>query len=438
MLSQRWNARAGKRTEMLQQNPPTADSARESNPVHPAGRRTRNRENLGSSPGPANLMSVFHTNVIGYTLATRRGPFLPLLVSHQDEPGSIPGWVAPMLSHLGIVPDTMLLVCGFSRRSPVSPSIASRRCSILIGSQDHDVKSTCPRDLFSLVPGTAIRATITRATSAPSLLRARRMNLREVLPSLRFPVQMRSSTPRVLSRRPFFVSTTVLLDVHPPYSVRLGLLQCRKTRMRARGEVALDETLALLSACQQLQVPRLPYINTRDSSSTFRNFESYLCNTAGFALAYGTKFTGIESRVGHEWISAQGVMSQASSCLISNEKIQLLPHSNKVTHIKYKVNDVKFSPVQSLLTDSEQVFVASMKTDFNISLSELNSEYVELNHIMSDIHDLKHRKVMSQHIERHSHYLVGFVMMGCLVLVICFLKRRLCETLIRCPTSEGS
>ncbi|KAJ8895484.1 hypothetical protein PR048_000817 [Dryococelus australis] len=63
----------------------------------------------------------------------------------QGEAGSIRGRIAPGFPNVGIV-HTMLLVGGFSRGSPVSPTLAFR-CFTLIGSQDLDVKS-CP-NLFT-------------------------------------------------------------------------------------------------------------------------------------------------------------------------------------------------------------------------------------------------------------------------------------------------
>ncbi|KAJ8878866.1 hypothetical protein PR048_019455 [Dryococelus australis] len=67
-----------------------------------------------------------------------------LLASHQCDPGSIPGWVTPDFRKWELC-RTMRLV-GRSRRSPVSPGLSFRRCSILtsitlIGSQDPAVKS---------------------------------------------------------------------------------------------------------------------------------------------------------------------------------------------------------------------------------------------------------------------------------------------------------
>ncbi|KAJ8874499.1 hypothetical protein PR048_025359 [Dryococelus australis] len=68
-----------------------------------------------------------------------------LLASHHCEQGLIPGRVTPDFCMRESY-RTMPLVGGFSRGSPVSPSPSFRCCSIvtsiiLIGSQDHDVKS---------------------------------------------------------------------------------------------------------------------------------------------------------------------------------------------------------------------------------------------------------------------------------------------------------
>ncbi|KAJ8870638.1 hypothetical protein PR048_029661 [Dryococelus australis] len=54
-----------------------------------------------------------------------------LLASHLDEPGSIPGWVTPVFSHVAIVPG------GFPRSSPVSRALAFRRNSMLTSLHPH-------------------------------------------------------------------------------------------------------------------------------------------------------------------------------------------------------------------------------------------------------------------------------------------------------------
>ncbi|KAJ8888335.1 hypothetical protein PR048_007822 [Dryococelus australis] len=66
----------------------------------------------------------------------RCGKVVRLLASHQGEPGSIPGGVAPRFSNV-----TMPLLGGFSRGHPVSPAVSFHLVSILIsitliGSQD--------------------------------------------------------------------------------------------------------------------------------------------------------------------------------------------------------------------------------------------------------------------------------------------------------------
>ncbi|KAJ8878333.1 hypothetical protein PR048_018910 [Dryococelus australis] len=78
----------------------------------------------------------------------RGGAVVRLLTSRLGEPVSIPGGVATGFSRGGIV-----LVGGFSQRSPISHALTFRRCSILtsitlISSQDLDVKSR--RDLLTL------------------------------------------------------------------------------------------------------------------------------------------------------------------------------------------------------------------------------------------------------------------------------------------------
>ncbi|KAJ8874899.1 hypothetical protein PR048_022789 [Dryococelus australis] len=68
-----------------------------------------------------------------------------LLASHQGEPGSLHGRVTPVIFENGKLYRIMSLVCGFSRRSPVSPALSFRCCSTLtsitlVDSQDLAVK----------------------------------------------------------------------------------------------------------------------------------------------------------------------------------------------------------------------------------------------------------------------------------------------------------
>ncbi|KAJ8882948.1 hypothetical protein PR048_014787 [Dryococelus australis] len=77
-----------------------------------------------------------------------------LNLSHQGDPGSIPGRVTPDF-RMWESCRTMPMVGVFSRGSPVSPALSLRRCTILtlftlIGSQDLDVKSH--PNLFTHLP----------------------------------------------------------------------------------------------------------------------------------------------------------------------------------------------------------------------------------------------------------------------------------------------
>ncbi|KAJ8879844.1 hypothetical protein PR048_020461 [Dryococelus australis] len=86
---------------------------------------------------PNQRPSHYPRNISQFTAGGRGGVVARLLDSHLDEPGSIPCEVAS---------GTMPLVGGFSRRSPVSPALSFRRCSILpsitlIGSRDLVVTS---------------------------------------------------------------------------------------------------------------------------------------------------------------------------------------------------------------------------------------------------------------------------------------------------------
>ncbi|KAJ8869387.1 hypothetical protein PR048_030963 [Dryococelus australis] len=59
-----------------------------------------------------------------------------LLASHQGEPGSIPGWITPDFYKWELC-QTMLLVDGFSRGSPVSSGLAFQLRSILTSLHSH-------------------------------------------------------------------------------------------------------------------------------------------------------------------------------------------------------------------------------------------------------------------------------------------------------------
>ncbi|KAJ8869122.1 hypothetical protein PR048_030690 [Dryococelus australis] len=64
-----------------------------------------------------------------------------LLASHQGEPGSIPGGVAPVFSHMGNVP----LVYGFSRGSPASPPSLPALLHTLLASPSSALKTSMSR-----------------------------------------------------------------------------------------------------------------------------------------------------------------------------------------------------------------------------------------------------------------------------------------------------
>ncbi|KAJ8881374.1 hypothetical protein PR048_017855 [Dryococelus australis] len=88
-------------------------------------------ENFRQS-APGSLLAGRHTSQRGHFRSTRGngGVVVRTLFSHQGEPGSISGRVAPDF----LIWDscrTMSLIGGFSRGSPVSPTSSFRRCSTL-------------------------------------------------------------------------------------------------------------------------------------------------------------------------------------------------------------------------------------------------------------------------------------------------------------------
>ncbi|KAJ8879644.1 hypothetical protein PR048_020252 [Dryococelus australis] len=102
--------------------------------------------------GRSDILREFIASYLGYNFVKRRtlvhngqvnkGP--PLLASHQDEPGSIPGWVNPGFSHVGIVPGdavgqrVFLDISGIPH--PFIPALLHTSIT-LIDSQDPTVKS---------------------------------------------------------------------------------------------------------------------------------------------------------------------------------------------------------------------------------------------------------------------------------------------------------
>ncbi|KAJ8888077.1 hypothetical protein PR048_007564 [Dryococelus australis] len=102
-------------------------------------------------------------NPSAYVTSEVRCPIpVSLLASYQGDPGSIPGRVTPDF-RMWEPCRTMTLVGGSSRRSPVSPAISFRCCSILasitlIGSQDFDVKSHPDLFTHSLTASRSIRS----------------------------------------------------------------------------------------------------------------------------------------------------------------------------------------------------------------------------------------------------------------------------------------
>ncbi|KAJ8884273.1 hypothetical protein PR048_016130 [Dryococelus australis] len=117
-----------------------------------------------------------------WTAAQTRKP-ISLLASHQGDPGSIPGRVTPDF-RMWESCQTMLLASGFSLRSPVSPTLSFRHCSILtsitlICSQDLDVKShpnlfTSPTDQYSVVVKRTLKSSTQAELARWCLLRSTR------------------------------------------------------------------------------------------------------------------------------------------------------------------------------------------------------------------------------------------------------------------------
>ncbi|KAJ8881002.1 hypothetical protein PR048_017475 [Dryococelus australis] len=70
------------------------------------------------------------------------------LASHLDEPGSIPGWVDPGFSNVGLMPDDAADWRVFSG-SPISPALSFQLCSILSSLHHHRISSPRRRETKS-------------------------------------------------------------------------------------------------------------------------------------------------------------------------------------------------------------------------------------------------------------------------------------------------